>query len=161
MLHGFPPIIDKDVNVLVLGSFPSPVSLNVEEYYGNKGNDFWKVLEKVIGENLHDEPFDVKRRKLLTHHIGLWDVFAEAEREGSADSNFNSVIYNDFATLFDEYPNIKIVLITGNKAYDSYDVLRIKDKPYFRIPSTSGINRRISVDGKATLILEIFKKNNI
>lgn len=83
------------------------------------------------------------------------------EKEGASDSNFEHEIYNDFKSLFNEYPNIKIVIITGNKAYYSYDKLGIKDKSYFRIPSTSGVNRRIDVDGKAKMILEILKKSRI
>jgi hypoxanthine-DNA glycosylase len=163
MLRGFAPIIDKNVKVLILGSFPSTKSLEVKEYYGNKGNDFWRVFGRVIeiGEDLHSASYDLKKIKLLEYHMGLWDVFAEAERVGSADSNFRNVIYNDFKTLFKEYPNIKIVLITGNKAYDSYDKLNIPDKSYYKIPSTSGVNRKIDADGKARLILEILKKNNI
>jgi len=90
MLQGFPPVIDRNVRVLILGSFPSPRSLEVGEYYGNKGNDFWKVFGKVVGEDLHDASFDMKKKILLKHHIGLWDVFSEAKRKALQTATLNT-----------------------------------------------------------------------
>ena len=33
LLQGFPPIVDDDARVLILGSFPSAVSLAAHQYY--------------------------------------------------------------------------------------------------------------------------------
>ena len=40
--HGFEPFFDENSVVLILGSFPSVKSRQVEFYYGNRQNRFWK-----------------------------------------------------------------------------------------------------------------------
>ena len=40
LLTGLPPIIDAGVETLILGSFPSPVSLAVRQYYAHRQNQF-------------------------------------------------------------------------------------------------------------------------
>lgn len=42
--YGFLPVFDKNSRVLILGSFPSVKSRQVEFYYGNRQNRFWKIL---------------------------------------------------------------------------------------------------------------------
>ena len=41
---GLPPVITKDSKVLILGSMPSVLSLESQEYYGNPRNHFWKII---------------------------------------------------------------------------------------------------------------------
>ncbi len=38
MIHCFPPIVDENCRVLVLGSMPSVTSLERQQYYGHKQN---------------------------------------------------------------------------------------------------------------------------
>ena len=51
---GFEPVFDEDSKVLILGSFPSVVSLKEGFYYGNKQNRFWKTLYEFFGEELKE-----------------------------------------------------------------------------------------------------------
>ena len=41
LLQGFPPIVDDDARVLILGSFPSALPLVAHQYYANPRNAFW------------------------------------------------------------------------------------------------------------------------
>ena len=41
---GFEPVFDKNSRVLILGSFPSVKSREIDFYYGHKQNRFWKML---------------------------------------------------------------------------------------------------------------------
>jgi TDG/mug DNA glycosylase family protein len=50
----------------------------------------------------------------------LWDVIEKCYREGSLDSNIREEKVNDFSTLFKGYPQIKIILFNGSKAYETY-----------------------------------------
>jgi len=44
----FLPFIDLESEVLILGTFPSEKSLKEDEYYGNKQNQFWKLIYDVF-----------------------------------------------------------------------------------------------------------------
>jgi len=44
MITSFEPIIDKNCKILVLGTMPSVKSLEKQQYYGNKQNQFWKII---------------------------------------------------------------------------------------------------------------------
>ena len=44
MKKAFPPIIYPDSQVLILGTMPGEKSLELQQYYGNRGNQFWKIL---------------------------------------------------------------------------------------------------------------------
>ena len=43
-VHEIAPVYDKNSKILILGSFPSVKSRQIEFYYGNKQNRFWKML---------------------------------------------------------------------------------------------------------------------
>jgi G:T/U-mismatch repair DNA glycosylase len=40
LLEGFPPVVDDNADLLILGSFPSVQSLAARQYYGNPRNAF-------------------------------------------------------------------------------------------------------------------------
>ena len=52
LLTGLPPIINAGVETLILGSFPSPASLAAGQYYAHRQNQFWRVLEVLLGQSL-------------------------------------------------------------------------------------------------------------
>ena len=49
LLQGFPPIVDDDARVLILGSFPSALSLAAHQYYANPRNAFWPITSELFG----------------------------------------------------------------------------------------------------------------
>ena len=46
--RGLPPVTGPEPLVLILGSFPSVLSLAHSEYYGNPRNRFWAVMEELF-----------------------------------------------------------------------------------------------------------------
>ena len=70
MIYGFPPIVDEQCRVLVLGSMPSVVSLERQQYYGHKQNYFWPMLFSLLEEPYSDD-YSKKKDLLLRHHIGM------------------------------------------------------------------------------------------
>lgn len=61
-------------------------------------------------------PYDERLQTLLAHHVGLWDVVAEAKREGSLDSNIRDHAGNDLIGLIDSLPQLRAIAFNGGTA---------------------------------------------
>lgn len=139
MLKSFPPIIDKNSKVLILGSMPGVTSLVQNQYYAHPRNQFWKILYAIFNEEMANN-YEEKLLFLNRHHLALWDVVESCEREGSLDTAIRNEQINDIYGLMNKYPNIEVVLCNGGKAYQT---LRKNKKtkdlkvPIYQMPSTS------------------------
>lgn len=136
------PIVDSSTRVLIVGSMPGKQSLEKQQYYGNPRNHFWPI----IGELLEIEiPHDYSGRIaiLKNHAIGLWDTIEACERIGSLDAAIRNEKPNDFQTLFENYPNIQLVLFNGAKAFEVFKkhigLELLAGRAYKKMPSTSPI----------------------
>lgn len=159
---GFPPVVDKESKVLILGSLPGDESISKGEYYAKASNKFWKLMDAVLGGM--PDVYSKKRDWLLKNKIAIWDVLAEGERKGSLDSNIKKGTPNDFAKLYKKYPNIKHVFFNGAKAQGDY--LRYigtgTNHTYHLLPSSSGAHA-IAWEKKCKgweIIKSTIKKNN-
>lgn len=112
----FDPIVDDHTRLLVLGSLPGEKSLVLQEYYGNRQNQFWSLMSDVIGLELVPLDYSSRLKALLGHGVGLWDVVAEAQRRGSLDSNIRERNDNDLHGLLSRHPNIKAIAFNGGTA---------------------------------------------
>src|SRR5262249_59288713 len=78
---------------------------------------------------------------LQSHGVALWDVLHQCHRVGSADSAIDpkTLVPNDFARLFANYPTIARVYFNGAKAADLYRRLfhPVERIHYQRLPSTT------------------------
>ena len=140
LLQGFPPVVDDHARVLVLGSFPSALSLSVGQYYANPRNAFWPIISELFGVDA-TAPYDSRLGALQSHGIALWDVLHQCRRVGSADSAIDpkNLVANNFVQLFAAYPTIARVYFNGAKAADLYRrlVRPVERIHYQRLPSTS------------------------
>lgn len=148
LTHTLPIFINKDSEILILGSFPSVKSREVMFYYGHKQNRFFPVLGRLFNENKLDT---VEERKafLKRHKIALYDVIEECDIEGSADSTIKNVIPIDICNILGKFPNIKIIGITGNTAryyFDKYLISKVCNAKVVYLPSTSPANARTNID---------------
>ncbi len=141
---GLTSIIDSNTQVLILGSLPSDESIDKQQYYSNPGNDFWKLINEVIGENIAALDYEAKIQKLQEHRIGLWDVYLEVERNGSMDSNIRNGVFNNFSNLKNVAPNLRLVCFNGKKAGGFEDKIRKHGIETKVLPSSSGANRKNS-----------------
>jgi hypoxanthine-DNA glycosylase len=119
MTVGLAPVIDEASEVLVLGSLPSVKSLAKQEYYGNPANRFWKVLAAVVGEECPSN-YPEKLAFLHVHHIALWDVIKQANRDGSMDSAITNETVNDIQGLLTKYKSIQMIAFNGKKSAETY-----------------------------------------
>ena len=145
-IHSIEPVFDEKSKVLILGSFPSAKSREVNFFYGHKQNRFWRVLSNVLGEI---EPFTTAEKKafLLKKRIALWDVIGECDIEGSSDSTIRNVKENDLSTILDT-AEIRRIYVNGKcaeKYYKRYILPKIKID-CVSLPSTSPANAAFSFD---------------
>lgn len=140
--QGFPAVLDENTEILILGSLPGDVSIRKHQYYGHPGNDFWRLVGSIIGEDLQGMSYQNRLETLIRNKIGLWDVFKAGKREGSEDAKIKDEEVNQFSMLKDRAPNLKLVLFNGKKSGEYEPVLRAMGYKTKVLPSSSGANRR-------------------
>jgi len=113
---GFPPVIDANIETLILGSFPSVASLGKAQYYAHPQNHFWRLVGAVIGEPLNEMEYETRKRTLLKHRIGLWDIIDACRRDGSLDSNIRDARHNDFKQVTRVAKKLRRVCFNGKTA---------------------------------------------
>jgi hypoxanthine-DNA glycosylase len=116
MRRGFAPLLDRNVRLLILGSFPSPASLAAGQYYAHPRNQFWPIIGAILDEPLIRLPYHDRLRRLLAHRVGLWDVFAACRRNGSLDSQIKTAQSNDLQGLCAWAPQLQAIAFNGGAA---------------------------------------------
>lgn len=116
LLTGLPPIIDAGVEVVVLGSFPSPASLAAQQYYAHPQNQFWRVMGELLEESLAGQPYAERCAALLRHRVGVWDVYRHCRREGALDAAIEDTELNDFSALLCAAPRLRNAVFNGLEA---------------------------------------------
>lgn len=137
----FPPVFDASCRVLILGSFPSVKSREVNFYYGNRQNRFWGLFQEVFG--LDCDVSSVQKAKfLLERKIAMWDVAEECEIKGSADNSLVCLAPNRVDRLI-KNSNIEKIFCNGTTAFKllntHFPEIGI---PVVLLPSTSPANVR-------------------
>ncbi len=104
---------------------PGEESLKRQEYYGNPRNQFWRIMQELVG--IPAAAAYAERISLLQQNrIGLWDVLHACERVGSLDSAIKYPVPNDFRDLFASHPNLKLVAFNGKKASEWFEKWWVK-----------------------------------
>jgi hypoxanthine-DNA glycosylase len=140
-IFSFPPISEPSAEVLILGTMPGERSLSLGQYYGHRGNQFWKIMFELHGQAL-SLSYDLRARLLIENKFALWDVLKACRRQGSADSNILSETPNDFNEFLARHPKIRLIAFNGKKAaafFDSHVDLSIIIRREI-LPSTSSAN---------------------
>jgi len=150
---GLAPILGDEPVVLVLGSFPSRMSLEKGLYYANPKNQFWKVMRVIL--DLPDEgEISLMYSRLKQRRIAVWDM-VESRRfqQGSMDHDIREARMNDIFGFLDMNPRIRFIGLNGGRAWTFF--LRsskgkiLPDSLVFqRLPSTSPANARYSLEDK-------------
>ncbi|QDZ30582.1 DNA-deoxyinosine glycosylase [Noviherbaspirillum sp. UKPF54] len=114
--RSFDPVVDENTRLLILGSLPGEVSLMQSQYYANPKNRFWQLVSPLVGTDLSALPYPDRLPILLANGIGLWDVVAEAHREGSLDSKIRDHAHNDLVGLIAGLPRLAAIAFNGGTA---------------------------------------------
>ena len=114
--HEFPALYDRESQVLMLGSIPSPKSREMAFYYGHPQNRFWKVMAAVLGEDI-PETIPQKKAMLKKHHIALWDVLDSCTIVGASDTSIEDPATNNISALVKK-SKVTRIFCTGATAYN-------------------------------------------
>ena len=149
MINSFPPFLNSQTKILILGTMPGIASLEKQEYYAHKRNHFWKIMYTLLDNLPISEIFEEKIQLLQANNIGLWDVLENCERKGSLDIHIRNQKENNFETLFKEFPGITKIIFNGKESHKYFlkKFGQIKGITYNVMPSTSPANT-MSFDNK-------------
>jgi hypoxanthine-DNA glycosylase len=114
--RSFPPVTDPNVRLLILGSLPGEKSLAQSQYYAHPLNQFWRFMSDIVETDLVRLPYPERLQTLLANRIGLWDVVAEAHRDGSLDSKIRNHAHNDLLGLLAQSTCLTTIAFNGGTA---------------------------------------------
>ena len=114
--RSFAPVVDANTRILILGSLPGEASLRAGRYYANPRNQFWRLMEPVVGAALGGAPYEERLASLLMAGVGLWDVIRSASRPGSLDANIRDHQPNALPALIATLPALRVIAFNGGKA---------------------------------------------
>lgn len=160
-LVGLPPVIGPQTRLLVLGSFPGVASLREQRYYGHPQNQFWKLLSALWSVDLVGAPYEQRLAQVLERGLGIWDVYAACEREGSLDADIRHAELNDFARLQRECPNLRVIAHNGGESYRHAKHTQALGLPVHKLPSTSPANASWSFERKLAAWREVFESADL
>jgi TDG/mug DNA glycosylase family protein len=119
---GFDPVASGRSRILMLGSLPGRVSLDMRQYYAQPRNSFWRIMSMLLG---FDETIRYQDRLevLQRRGLALWDVCHSAHRVGSLDSAIDhaSVAGNDFCGFLAQHERIALIVFNGTTAANLYE----------------------------------------
>ncbi len=113
MLTGFAPAMRPDAQLLIMGSFPGEASLAAQQYYAHPRNQFWRLMSALLVTDLLVLPYEQRLAVLWERRIGLWDVIASCQREGSLDASIRRAQAADFSLLQSGYPMLQTIAFNG------------------------------------------------
>ncbi len=156
VFHPFNPIVFKDSQILILGSFPSIKSFENGFYYANPQNQFWKIMSTITKYPINNK--DQKIWLLKEKKIALWDMIKSCSRENSLDSSIENEDINDIAKFLESYPEIKKIAFTGKKsqAIFEYHFGYMEIERYY-LPSPSSAYAKMTFEQKIQKYKELLK----
>ncbi len=146
--NGLAPVVGPAPRLLILGSFPGTRSLFQTLYYAHPQNQFWQIMESLLGVD-HHLPYARRIRELVRYRIALWDVIATCRREGSTDNRIKDPAFNPLQKLLASHPTIRAIVFNGATAARYGAKIRIMESIHLiPLPSTSPANTRFTLEEK-------------
>lgn len=147
--QSFPPVVQPDCRLLILGSLPGAASLAAGRYYAHPRNQFWKLMGTVLETDLEAQPYETRLETLTVAGIGLWDVIGSAHRPGSLDSAIRNAEPNPLAALVKSRPALRAIAFNGGKAHAlGSRLLATSGLPIIQLPSSSPAHARLAFAAK-------------
>lgn len=149
---GLAPLVSHEPCILILGSFPSRISLTEGHYYANPRNHFWIIMQRLLG--LEGSGIPEWEEELKSAHIAVWDVIdSRRYQKGSMDHDIKDEIWNDIPGFLTRYPTIRNLFLNGGKASGSFRkaIEGVSFPPSIHIqvlPSSSPANARYTLREK-------------
>lgn len=160
VLQGLAPVLSPATRLVILGSFPGVASLRAQQYYGHPQNQFWRLLAALLTDDataLVQAPYAERLRWLLAQGLGVWDVYASCQREGSLDSAIRAPVLNDLAYLRVHCPHLAALAHNGGESYRHARHTRALGFPVYRLPSSSPAHASWSFERKLDAWREVLQ----
>ena len=161
VLEGLGPVVDANTRLIVLGSFPGVASLQAQQYYGHPRNHFWPILGALWGLDLMALPYPQRLDAARAHGLGIWDVYAACEREGSLDSAIRHAQLNDLAGLRRLAPRLEGIAHNGGESARAMRATGALGLPVHRLPSTSPANASWRFERKLAAWRAVFEQHGV
>ena len=168
MLTGLAPLLAPTTRLLVLGSFPGVASLTAQQYYGHPQNHFWPILFAIFEAQSAASSrvdcrssYQIRTDWLLAHGVGLWDVYASCEREGSLDSQIRQPQVNDLSALRQRCPQLAAIAHNGGESFKHARHTLALGLPVYKLPSTSPANASWRFERKLAAWREVFQSHGL
>jgi len=151
--YGLPPVIGNDPKVLILGSFPSKMSLAAQLYYANPRNHFWRIMQILLSLD-DDRATGENQLALKERHIALWDTIgSRAFQTGAMDRDIRDPVMNGIPAFLRHHPTMRYIGLNGGKAAECLKkVIHETPLPWpivtTQLPSTSPANATYSFSQK-------------
>ncbi len=160
-LEGLAPVVDANTRLIVLGSFPGVASLQAQQYYGHPRNHFWAILSALWNVDLKSATYVQRLDAARAHGVGLWDVYANCEREGSLDSAIENARFNDLASLKQRAPKLEAIAHNGGESARAMRHTGALGLPVHRLPSTSPANASWRFERKLAAWRAVFEEHGL
>ena len=161
LLQGLGPVLDANTRLVVLGSFPGVASLVAQQYYGHPRNHFWPIVAAIWNVDLMPLPYAQRIEAIRARGLGLWDVYARCEREGSLDSAIEHAQLNDLASLKTRAPRLQAVAHNGAESARALKHTQSLGVAVHRLPSTSPANASWSFERKLAAWRAVFEQHGM
>jgi hypoxanthine-DNA glycosylase len=161
-LPGLAPLVSPDTRVLILGSFPGVRSLETQQYYAHPQNQFWKILQAIWPSSPYEtgaNSYEKRSAWLLERGLGVWDVYASCEREGSLDTAIRNAVPNDIAGL--HLPRLQAIGHNGGESYKHAHHTQTLGVPVYKLPSTSPANASWTFERKLAAWRAVMERHGL
>ena len=146
IVHPLKPLYNSDSKTLILGSFPSVKSRELNFFYAHPQNRFWKVVSAIFNSEM---PISIeeKTKLILDNNLALYDVIYSCDIVSSQDSSIKNVTPSNLTEVI-KNSKIDRVFVNGKTAefyYKKYleKTLNLKCGV---LPSTSPANATFSLE---------------
>jgi hypoxanthine-DNA glycosylase len=161
-LVGLAPLVSPATRVLILGSFPGARSLQTQQYYAHPQNQFWKILQVIWPSRPRIDcatTYEKRSEWLLARGLGVWDVYASCQREGSLDTAIRDAVVNDIAAL--RLPQLAAIAHNGGESYKHAKHTASLGVPVYKLPSTSPANASWTFERKLAAWREVMERHDL
>ena len=155
------PVIARNTQLVILGSFPGAASLRAQQYYGHPRNHFWPLVGNILQLDLVALPYARRLQQLRFHGVGLWDVIASCRRQGSLDTAIEGAQLNDLASLRRRAPALRCVAHNGGESARCMKLTVGLGFHVLRLPSSSPANASWSFERKLVAWRDAFQQAGI
>ncbi len=160
-LQGLPPAVGAQTRLLLLGSFPSRASLQARQYYAHPRNQFWPLLSALFELDLMRLDAAARLQAVLDRGLGIWDVYATCEREGSLDAAIVRAQPNDLPGLVARLPWLQAIAHNGGESARMMRLTANLAPACYRLPSTSPANATWSLTRKLEAWRLVFARHGL